>query len=190
MTCLVVGYRLNPRQPHSRLAVSVSSPILTSWVLTASISCVNSALSLVQLFIWNLHPCACLRYKQAGLLLLALRWPPCLSTGVLGSGPAFCCPPNQWHTSIKYMLDVLHWLPAEQRISYRIASLVWRCLVGLAPVYLRELCCPPLSAMSSRSLRSFQRGLLFVPFARTSTKQIRAFSVVSPSTWNDPPSHF
>src|SRR6218665_449248 len=75
----------------------------------------------------------------------------------------------------KYMLDVLHWLPAEQRISYRIASLVWCCLLGLAPLYLRELCCPLLSAMSSRSLRSSQEGLLFVPFARTSTKQSRAF---------------
>src|SRR6218665_2636513 len=63
--------------------------------------------------------------------------------------------PKFGHVS-QYMLDVLHWLPAEQRISYRIASLVWRCLVGLAPVYLRELCCPPLSAMSSRSLRSSQ----------------------------------
>src|SRR6218665_3777248 len=91
--------------------------------------------------------------------------------------------PKFGHVS-QYMLDVLHWLPAEQRISYRIASLVWRCLVSLAPVYLRELCCPPLSAMSSRSLRSSQQGLLLVPFARTSTKQIRAFSVVSPSTWN------
>src|SRR6218665_1906692 len=60
--------------------------------------------------------------------------------------------PKFGHVS-QYMLDVLHWLPAEQRIAYRIASLVWRCLVGLAPVYLRELCCPPLSAMSSRSLR-------------------------------------
>src|SRR6218665_1220457 len=48
--------------------------------------------------ICNLHPCACLRCKQAGLLLLALRWPPCLSTVVLGSGPAFCCLPNRWHT--------------------------------------------------------------------------------------------
>src|SRR6218665_51536 len=56
--------------------------------------------------------------------------------------------------------EQVYWLPAEQRISYRIASLVWRCLVGLAPVYLRELCCPPLSAMSSRSLRSSQQGLL------------------------------
>src|SRR6218665_2072583 len=90
------------------------------------------------------------------------------------------------------MLAVLHWLPAEQRISYRIASLVWRRLVGLAPVYLhvylRELCCPPLSAMSSRSLRSSQQGFLLVPFARTSTKQIRAFSVVGPSNWNGLPS--
>src|SRR6218665_3719747 len=81
-----------------------------------------------------------------------------------------------------------HWLLAEQRISYRIASLVWRCLVGLAPVYLRELCCPPLSGMSSRLLRSSQQGLLLVPFARTSTKQIRAFSVVGPPTWNGLPS--
>src|SRR6218665_3032868 len=43
--------------------------------------------------------------------------------------------PKFGHVS-QYMLDVLHWLPAEQRISYRITSLVWRCLVGLAPVYL------------------------------------------------------
>src|SRR6218665_882344 len=69
-----------------------------------------------------------------------------------------------------------------------IASLVWRCLVGLAPVYLRELCCRPLNAMSSRSLRSSQQGLLLVPFARTSTKQICAFSAVGPSTWNGLPS--
>ena len=43
--------------------------------------------------------------------------------------------PKFGHVS-QYMHDVLHWLPAEQRISYRIASLVWHCLVGLAPVYL------------------------------------------------------
>src|SRR6218665_2781735 len=45
-------------------------------------------------------------------------------------------------------------------------------------LYLRELCCPLLSAMSSRSLRSSQQGLLLVPFARTSAKQSRDFSVV------------
>src|SRR6218665_652799 len=35
-----------------------------------------------------------------------------------------------------YMRDVLHWPPFLQRISYRIASLVWRCLSGWAPSYI------------------------------------------------------
>src|SRR6218665_3828179 len=87
-----------------------------------------------------------------------------------------------------YIREVLHWFPAEHRISYRITSLVWCCLLGLVPVYLRELCCPLLSAMSSQSLRSSQQGLLLVPFACTSTKQSRAFSVVGPLIWNGFPS--
>ena len=41
-----------------------------------------------------------------------------------------------------YMRDMLHWLPIAQRISYRIAVLVWRCLLGSAPGYLCELCKP------------------------------------------------
>src|SRR5688572_26575247 len=40
------------------------------------------------------------------------------------------------------MLDVLHWLPIQQRMTSKIAALVWRCLLGLASVYLGELCCP------------------------------------------------
>src|SRR6218665_633373 len=89
---------------------------------------------------------------------------------------------------VRTWLDVLHWPSAEQRISYRIVSMVWRCFLGLAPLYLREICCPLHSAMSSRSLRSSQQGLLLVPFARTSAKQSRAFSVVGPSIWNGLPS--
>ena len=74
----------------------------------------------------------------------------------------------------EYMRDVLHCLPADHhRISYRIASWVWRCLLGFASVYLCRLCCPLLSAMCLRSLRSSQEGLLLVPFARTSTKLFR-----------------
>lgn len=94
--------------------------------------------------------------------------------------------PKFGHVS-SYMRDVLHWLPSEQRIAYRVAALVWRCLLGLAPAYLRELCFPVLSARGSRSLRSSAQGLLLVPFARTSTAQNRAFSVVGPSTWNSLP---
>src|SRR6218665_3758881 len=66
-----------------------------------------------------------------------------------------------------YMRDALHWLPFPQRISYRIASLVWRCLSAWAPSYLRELCRPLSSCAGRRSLRSSAHGNLVVPFARS-----------------------
>src|SRR6218665_1973031 len=37
------------------------------------------------------------------------------------------------------MRDVLHWLPVQQRIHYRISSIVWHCVLGNAPSYLLEL---------------------------------------------------
>src|SRR6218665_287630 len=40
---------------------------------------------------------------------------------------------------IDYMRDVLHWLPVQQRIHYRISSFVWHCILGNAPSYLLEL---------------------------------------------------
>src|SRR6218665_3640072 len=60
------------------------------------------------------------------------------------------------------MLDVLHWLPLQQRIYSRIISLVWRSLLGLAPAYLRDLCCTTLGVSGGRSLRSTERGLLIL----------------------------
>jgi len=89
--------------------------------------------------------------------------------------------------NVSYMRDVLHWLPSEQQISWRLDVLVWRCILGLAPAYLRELCCPVLNARGSRSFRSSEQGLLLVAFAKTSTVQNCAFSVVGPSTWNGLP---
>src|SRR6218665_3845950 len=86
-----------------------------------------------------------------------------------------------------YMRDILLWLPARQRIEYRMAALVWRCLLGLALAYLVEFCGPTQSARSSRYLRSADRGLLRVPFASTSTRQKRAFAVAGTSIWNDLP---
>ena len=94
--------------------------------------------------------------------------------------------PRTGHVSA-YMLDVLHWLPLQQRIMFRIGAMVWRCILGLAPAYLRDLCCPTSGTRGHSSLRSLEQGLLYVPFARTSTTQTRAFSVVGPSVWNGLP---
>ena len=37
-----------------------------------------------------------------------------------------------------YMQDVLHWLPVQQRIHYRISSIVWHCVLGLL-IFLSSL---------------------------------------------------
>src|SRR6218665_3598616 len=63
-----------------------------------------------------------------------------------------------------YMRDVLHWLPYPQGIVYRISALVRRCIEGLAPAYLRELCCSSVlshcALLSRWSYWSPERGLL------------------------------
>src|SRR6218665_3106354 len=58
------------------------------------------------------------------------------------------------------MRDTLHWLPIDQCISYRIAVLVWRCLLGSAPGYLCELCRPVSGLPGRRALRSSVTGHL------------------------------
>jgi len=87
-----------------------------------------------------------------------------------------------------YMRDTLHWLPIRQHIFYRVAVLVWHCLIGLAPVYLQELCRPVSTLVGRQALRFSSGGKLLVPRLNTSTIQRRAFSVVAPSIWNALPS--
>ena len=38
--------------------------------------------------------------------------------------------------------DLLHWLPVQQRIEYKICVLVYKCLHQSASTYLSELCIP------------------------------------------------
>src|SRR6218665_2833126 len=52
---------------------------------------------------------------------------------------------------------------------------------------LRNLCYPTSGTRGRSSLRTMERGVLFVPVARISTRQARAFSVVGPSVWNGLP---
>ena len=84
--------------------------------------------------------------------------------------------------------DVLHWLPVQQRIHYRISSIVWHCVLGNAPSYLQELFILTSACSGCRALRSASKGDFLVPRARTATRQKRAFSIVGQSVWNDLPS--
>ena len=60
------------------------------------------------------------------------------------------------------MRDMLHWLPIAQRISYRLAVLVWRCLLGSASAYL----CKLYSSVSQTGVRGplgFREALAGAP---------------------------
>src|SRR5688572_26806833 len=84
----------------------------------------------------------------------------------------------------EYMRNVLHWLPFPQRIAYRVSALVWRCMEGFAPIYLRELCCSTSGVQRRSALRSANQAELLVPRSRTTIKQRSSFSVAGPTTWN------
>ena len=55
-------------------------------------------------------------------------------------------------------VTVLRWLPIRQRIEYRVASLGWRCQLGLTPIYPIDLCRYGLGIASCHSLGSAGRG--------------------------------
>lgn len=66
---------------------------------------------------------------QLGCLDQVLRAAACLIVRIPRSG----------QISV-YMQEVLRWLPLQ--VTYRVSVLGRRCLEGLAPLCLRELCCP------------------------------------------------
>src|SRR6218665_2153691 len=76
------------------------------------------------------------------------------------------------------MRDTLHWLPVRKRILYRVSTIAWRCILGVAPVYLSELFVLSSSCPGRRSLRSASRGDYLIPRSYTAIKQNRAFSAV------------
>ena len=80
----------------------------------------------------------------------------------------------------------LHWLPVRQRLEFKTAFLVFKCLRGLAPVYMVDYC-KATSVNTGRShLRSTNSLQLSVP--RTSTSYgDRSFAACGPSTWNSLP---
>ena len=66
-----------------------------------------------------------------------------------------------------------------------IAVLVYKCQHGMAPQYLQAYC-KPMSACSSRRLRSVSSSLLAVPRTWTNYGD-RSFAVYGPRVWNSLP---
>src|SRR6218665_2648867 len=87
----------------------------------------NAAVSLVHAFVFSrLDYCSSIFVGLPGVRMEKLRRVHRAAARLIGGFRKFD------HIS-HFMRDVLHWLPFPQRISYRIASLAWRCLSGWAP---------------------------------------------------------
>ena len=82
------------------------------------------------------------------------------------------------------MHDDLHWLLIPQRVQYKLAVTVHRCLRDRAPRYLADYCVPVSEVASRQHLRSsryHQLSVLLVwdPY----------ISVAGPRVWNSLPDH-
>ena len=83
--------------------------------------------------------------------------------------------------------DNLHWLPAVQRIKFKILQLVANCIHQRAPLYLQELCVLVSAVPGRRHLRSADQFCLLLNRCRLSSMQRRGFAVAGPLAWNDLP---
>ena len=88
---------------------------------------------------------------------------------------------------ISQTLADLHWLRAAERIDFKLAVTVYRCLHNTAPRYLsRDIC--RISDLAFRSrLRSSSSSLIAIPRCRLSTVGDRSFAVAAARVWNTLP---
>ena len=85
------------------------------------------------------------------------------------------------------LLRELHWLSVPERITFKLATLVFRCLHGLAPAYLAEAFNRAADVESRCRLRSGSSSALLVPTTRRRTLGDRAFAVAGARVWNSLP---
>ena len=89
------------------------------------------------------------------------------------------------HESITPYMKQCHFLPVNARIEFKVCTLVYKCLNGLAPSYLSCLIEPKHSL---ESLRIHNDPLLLHrPKLDTRNYKNRRFSIIAPQLWNSLP---
>ena len=80
------------------------------------------------------------------------------------------------HEHISPVLQELHWLPVEQRIIFKILLMTFKCLNGIAPLYLSDLV---TRHIPRRNLRSANGHRLFDVEYNLGKYGFRPFSVAT-----------
>ncbi len=91
---------------------------------------------------------------------------------------------NHKRDHITPVLQSLHWLPVRYRVDLKIVLIVYKSLNGMAPSYISDLL---IEHNVTRSLRSSNQRLLFIPKTRRKCRGDRAFATTAPRLWNDLP---
>ena len=93
-----------------------------------------------------------------------------------------CCTMDR-SVSASSLLQQLHWLPVEQRIQFKLASLAYRILQSGQPTYLASMLVPYEPV---RQLRSSDTNRLVTPSHKFESAT-RRFSYAAPHIWNSIP---
>ena len=83
------------------------------------------------------------------------------------------------------LLETLHWLPVEKRISCKLATMCHKCIYGNAPSYLTNIL--QLYTPSRHLRSSLDSKILVTPRLKLKTIGDRSFSFCGPKTWNSLP---
>jgi len=107
----------------------------------------EAAKTLVHAFVSSrLHYCNSLLYGIGDGLLTKLQTVQNVATRVVTGTRKF--------DHITPVLRQLHWLSVRQRITFKLAMITFKCLHGLAPSYLADVCIPVSSVVGRWQLRS------------------------------------
>ena len=100
------------------------------------------------------------------------------------SGARSCLHFTSRYEHVTPLVIQLHWLPIEQRITFKIAVITFKALHGAAPSYITDLIKP---YTPGRLLRSSNQLLLSTSKFNLKTYGGRSFTIAAPSVWNTLP---
>jgi len=105
---------------------------------------------------------------------------------VLNAAARIVTDTRKYDQGLSHLLHTeLHWLDVPERVLYKLALMVHRCLQDKAPQYLSNYCVPVSEVASHQQLWSASRHqLLLIPRYRLRTFGRRAFVVAGPTFWN------
>jgi len=133
---------------------------------------------------------SCLDYGNAALAGLAGNQLDRLQSVINGASRLVCFVRKYEH--ITPLIRDLHWLPVCDRIEFKLAVLVFRCLHGAVPGEWAVSCGThrrkKLHSALYTTLHSASTSALIKPSSRRSTIGDRAFFVAAPRVWNSLPS--